>query len=60
MYDELVGKSECKCNKKYEGDGRTCQLAPECIANEDCVENSQCLDGVCQCIEGYDRDLSDS
>lgn len=59
LYDEIVGKSVCKCNKKYEGDGKTCQLAPECASAEDCVENSNCSDGVCVCNEGFERDISD-
>lgn len=59
LYDEIVGKSVCKCNKKYEGDGKTCQLAPECVSSEDCVENSNCSEGVCVCNEGYERDISD-
>lgn len=59
VYDELIGKSVCKCEKKYDGDGKTCQLAPDCSLNEDCSDNSYCSDGVCVCNEGYERDVSD-
>lgn len=56
VYDELIGKSVCKCDKKYEGDGRTCQLAPECELSTDCTDNSYCSSGVCVCNDGFERD----
>lgn len=59
VYDEVVGKSICKCEKRYEGDGKQCHLAPECLQNEDCTQNSLCDDGVCVCQEGFERDISD-
>lgn len=49
----------CKCDKKYIGDGKSCQLAPECTADEECSENSHCFEGVCMCNEGFERDTSD-
>lgn len=59
LYDEVIGKSVCKCDKRYEGDGRVCHLAPECVQNEDCTQNSLCEDGVCVCQDGFERDISD-
>lgn len=59
VYDELVGKSICKCDKGYKGDGRVCQLAPECTESEDCKKDSLCDNGVCVCKEGFERDISD-
>lgn len=55
VYEELIGKSVCKCNEKYVGDGRSCQLEPECELSSDCSENSYCSRGVCVCNEGYER-----
>lgn len=59
LYDELIGKSVCKCNKRYKGDGETCQLTPECASDEECTGNSNCSDNVCICNEGYERDIYD-
>lgn len=56
VYDEIVGKSVCKCNKKYDGDGKSCHLVPECAVTEECTPNSYCSNGVCVCNEGYERD----
>jgi nidogen (entactin) len=50
----------CICDSGYEGDGKFCQLAPECLSDEDCGHNSACDDGgVCVCQKGYERDNSD-
>lgn len=59
VYDELIGKSVCKCDKKYEGDGKSCRIGPECLENENCSENTHCEAGACICNEGYERDSSD-
>ncbi|KAH8309564.1 hypothetical protein KR059_011830 [Drosophila kikkawai] len=59
QYNEQLGKSECQCVRGYEGDGFRCQLAPECQAAEHCGENAFCDDGVCQCQQDYERDISD-
>lgn len=58
-YNESMGKSECKCEPRYEGDGIRCKLAPECRSDIECGQSAYCDKGVCQCIEGYERDLSD-
>lgn len=58
-YNESIGKSECKCEPHYEGDGIQCKLAPECRSDSDCGQSAYCDKGVCQCVEGYERDLSD-
>lgn len=58
-YDENVGKSICKCDKRYEGDGKVCHLAPECREDAHCTENSHCDDGICLCNKGFERDISD-
>lgn len=58
-YDEHVGKSICKCDKGYEGNGFACRLAPECEYNEDCGSNTICDAGVCICAQGFERDISD-
>lgn len=59
VYDELIGKSVCKCDEKYEGDGKSCNLASECYVDKDCGLNAFCSDGVCVCNEGYERSISD-
>ncbi|CAD7078769.1 unnamed protein product [Hermetia illucens] len=59
VYNEAIGKSECRCDKGYEGNGFSCQLAPECIHDSDCGENTQCDKGVCLCLLGFERDISD-
>lgn len=59
IYDEHIGKSVCKCIQGYEGDGRSCQLAADCSQDEDCKENAHCLDDVCICNDGFERDVSD-
>ncbi|XP_055916936.1 nidogen [Eupeodes corollae] len=58
-YNESIGKSECKCEPRYEGDGINCKLAPECRSDVDCGQSAYCDKGVCQCNEGFERDLSD-
>lgn len=58
-YNEAIGKSECVCNRGYEGDGFRCQLAPECQEDVHCGQNAVCDNGVCQCIQGYERDNGD-
>lgn len=59
VYNEAIGKSECQCDRGYEGDGFICNLAPECTNNEHCGLNAACIDDVCLCLEGYERDISD-
>lgn len=55
VYEEMIGKSVCKCDEKFVGDGRNCQLEPECELSSDCTENSYCSNGLCVCNEGYKR-----
>lgn len=59
-YIVSLKKSICVCNKGYEGDGRTCSLAPECIVDDDCGHHSVCVDGLCACQDGFERDISDN
>ncbi|XP_068146256.1 nidogen [Drosophila tropicalis] len=59
-YSEELGKSECICQRGYHGDGYRCQLSPECQSSEHCGENAYCDDGVCQCNENFERDVSDT
>lgn len=49
----------CQCDKGYEGDGYSCQLAPECKNDNDCGINSVCDETLCVCREGFERDISD-
>lgn len=58
-YDESIGKSICKCDRGYQGSGQTCSPAPECEVNDHCGENSLCENGICSCMPGFERDLSD-
>lgn len=58
-YDEIIGKSICKCDKGYDGDGKICHPAPECHYNEDCGANTYCDYGICVCEKGFERDISD-
>lgn len=58
-YDEQLGKSVCKCDKGYEGDGKSCQLAPECLSDESCGAYALCDGGTCSCQNGFERDFSD-
>ncbi|KAH8401667.1 hypothetical protein KR009_007215 [Drosophila setifemur] len=60
QYNEQLGKSECVCERGYEGDGFRCRLAPECDTNEHCGENAFCDNGVCQCQQDFERDVSDN
>ncbi|XP_039956515.1 nidogen [Bactrocera tryoni] len=55
VYEE----SRCVCEDGYEGDGFHCQLAPDCRDNSSCGQNAFCIVGVCQCLAGYERDVSD-
>lgn len=59
LYDDIIGRSACKCNTKFEGDGFSCKAAPECIADDDCGVHSVCTMGVCNCMETFERDISD-
>lgn len=59
LYDETVGKSICKCDKGYDGDGKFCQVAAECQQSEDCGQNTFCDAGVCVCQVGFERDTGD-
>lgn len=43
----------------YEGNGRSCQVAAECLISADCGYRSICNQGVCECDTGYERDNSD-
>lgn len=58
-YNVQSKKSVCVCNNGYIGDGRTCHLAPECGIDDDCGMHSVCLEGLCVCQDGYERDVSD-
>uniref|UniRef100_W8B8M3 Nidogen-1 n=1 Tax=Ceratitis capitata TaxID=7213 RepID=W8B8M3_CERCA len=52
-------ESRCICEEGYEGDGYHCQLAPDCRDNATCGQNAFCDAGVCQCLAGFERDVSD-
>lgn len=57
-YDEHIGKSICKCDYGYEGDGYVCNLAPECKTDDVCGANRICEAGICVCAQGFERDIS--
>lgn len=59
LYDDKIGRSACKCNDKFEGDGLACKAAAECIEDNDCGVHSMCEFGVCNCMENFERDISD-
>lgn len=59
-YDEILGKSVCKCIHGYEGDGFHCEPVPECRSNEQCTANAFCnVENACECLDGYERDLGE-
>lgn len=57
-YNDTIGRSVCKCDRNYIGDGRICEYAPECYADVDCVVNEVCRNGSCGCRDGYEIDRS--
>lgn len=60
QYDVQLGKSVCRCDKGYEGDGiRYCDPEPECRRSEQCNENAVCNQGTCECTEGFEKGHSD-
>lgn len=60
MYDEQLGMSVCRCDKGYEGDGRRhCEPEPECRESAQCAAFSQCVNGACECQEGYEKGQGD-
>lgn len=62
----LADESMCVCDIGYQGDGFVCRPNLSCSNNSDCEYNAECVydslsrNYICQCIEGYKKDLNDA